>query len=100
MMALFCWHLALEKLLKALWVKNNIENHPPRIHNLIYLHDGAKLNLATEQKAELLIINSWNIEGRYPDYQTKLSQAFTKEYIESKTQIVLNLKKCLQEILQ
>jgi HEPN domain-containing protein len=25
MLALFCWHLTIEKLLKAIWIKNNTE---------------------------------------------------------------------------
>lgn len=35
---LFLAHLSLEKLLKACWVKNNIENNPPKTHNLVYWH--------------------------------------------------------------
>ncbi|MBI4648498.1 MAG: HEPN domain-containing protein [Bacteroidia bacterium] len=100
MMALFCWHLTIKKLLKALWIKNNNDNYPPRTHNLKYLHDEAKLSLSTEWQTELLIVNSWNIEGRYPDYQTKLYKLITKEYIDTKTQTILNIKICLQEMLQ
>lgn len=100
MLALFCWHLTMEKLLKAIWIKNNTENYPPRTHNLLSLHDGAKLNLSTDIQTELLIVNSWNQEGRYPDYQTKLYKTITKEYVESRTENILNLKKCLLEILQ
>ncbi|OFX16926.1 MAG: hypothetical protein A2033_19395 [Bacteroidetes bacterium GWA2_31_9] len=100
MMALFCWHLTIEKLLKALWVKNNTDNYPPRTHNLKYLHDEAKLCLSIEWQAELLTINSWNIEGRYPEYQTKLYKSINKDYIDNKSQTILNIKICLQEILQ
>ena len=32
--ALFIGHLSLEKILKALWVKNNQSDIPPRTHNL------------------------------------------------------------------
>jgi HEPN domain-containing protein len=35
--ALFCAHLSIEKLAKALWVKEHESNFPPRIHNLITL---------------------------------------------------------------
>jgi hypothetical protein len=65
---------------------------------LISLHDGAKLNLSADMQAELLIVNSWNQEGRYPDYQAKLYKTITKEYVESKTENILNLKKCLREL--
>lgn len=33
-MALFMFHLVIEKLLKAYWVKDNIDNSPPFSHNL------------------------------------------------------------------
>jgi hypothetical protein len=36
-MALFMLHLVLEKLLKAHRVKDNVNNFPPRIHDLQYL---------------------------------------------------------------
>ena len=49
--ALFCWHLAIEKILKAHWVKNNKDNYPPRTHNLVLLHDQTQF---------------WNLEGRNP----------------------------------
>jgi HEPN domain-containing protein len=35
--SLFFAHLALEKLCKALWVKSNESNIPPKIHNLVRL---------------------------------------------------------------
>ena len=35
--ALFFGHLYLEKSAKALWVKNNTENIPPKIHNIVKL---------------------------------------------------------------
>jgi HEPN domain-containing protein len=100
MMALFCWHLALEKMFKALWVMNNEDNHPPRIHSLIYLHQEAKLDLPIELQDEFKMIEAWNLEGRYPDYQTKLYKTITKEYVDGKTELILKLKQCLQEKLQ
>jgi HEPN domain-containing protein len=35
--ALFFTHLVIEKLCKALWIKYNTENVPPRSNNLVYL---------------------------------------------------------------
>lgn len=100
MMALFCWHLAIEKLLKAHWVKDNEENYPPRTHNLTLLHDQTKLNLPEEMQEDLKIINFWNIEGRYPDYQNAVYKTATKEYIDSKKQTVETIRTCLLEKLQ
>lgn len=100
MMALFCWHLCIEKLLKAHWVKDNEEDIPPMIHNLTYLHKQTQLNLAQEMLEDLKVINFWNIEGRYPDYQKGLYQTATKEYVSGKKKTVENIRKCLLEKLQ
>ena len=99
-MAAFCFHLSIEKLLKGIWVKNNDDNYPPKIHNLIYLHDAAKLDLEEALKVELLAMNAWNLEGRYPEYKSRMSTSINKQYIDSKIEIVLKLKSCLIEILQ
>jgi HEPN domain-containing protein len=37
--ALFAFHLTIEKLLKAIWVKDNIENTPPRQHDLTFIYN-------------------------------------------------------------
>ena len=99
-MAAFCFHLCIEKLLKGIWVKNNESDYPPRIHNLVSLHNGAKLNLESEIVAELSAINSWNLEGRYPEYRTKMYFAITKQFLDLKIEILTKIKLCLLEILQ
>ncbi len=100
MMALFCWHLCIEKLLKAHWVKDNEENFAPRTHNLTLLHDQTLLNLSEDTQADLRIINFWNIEGRYPDYRNIVFKAATKEYIEEKGPMIKNIRLCLIEKMQ
>ena len=47
---LFFGHLYLEKILKALWVKNNKENYPPKIHNLLSILKQAKIELEENQQ--------------------------------------------------
>lgn len=66
---LFLGHLVLEKTLKALWIKNKSNNHPPRIHNLLKIAEEAKIKLIENQKVFLLNVNDFNIETRYPDYK-------------------------------
>src|SRR5215471_311688 len=66
--ALFFAHLTLEKLCKAIWVKNNSENNPPKIHNLVRLLELARIELNDEQKDFFLMFNNFQLEGRYPDY--------------------------------
>jgi HEPN domain-containing protein len=99
-LAAFCFHLTIEKLLKANWVKNNEENYPPRIHNLTYLHNEAKLNLDDEMKDLCKLINSWNQEGRYPEYISKLHQGISGEYLSFVMNDLIKLRQCLQSQLQ
>lgn len=72
--SLFLAHLSLEKLCKAIWVKNNVTDHPPRIHNLVYLLKQSNLELTNEQLDFFLLFNDFQLEGRYPDYQQKIYQ--------------------------
>ena len=69
MLCLFVCHLMIEKLLKSNWVKDNQTNFPPFTHNLEILHSQTMLNLPVEEIANLRLINTWNIEGRYVDYK-------------------------------
>ena len=66
-LSLFAMHLALEKLLKALWIKRSVTDTPPYTHDLQRLCDDLQLEISAEEYDFLSIINSWNIRGRYPD---------------------------------
>ena len=55
--SLFCVHLSLEKIIKALWVNDNELNFPPRIHNLVRLLEGTSVELKEE---ELIFLNDLN----------------------------------------
>ncbi|MDR0822542.1 MAG: HEPN domain-containing protein, partial [Endomicrobium sp.] len=71
--ALFVGHLTIEKLLKALFLKNNPkEIDVPRTHNLVFLAQKANLALTDEQKNDLALFTTFNIEARYPDYKLKI----------------------------
>ncbi|MHB1399316.1 MAG: HEPN domain-containing protein [Trichloromonadaceae bacterium] len=63
---LFFAHLALEKTLKA-HVCRATQGLSPPIHNLLRLADHACLTLETQQRELLAEVNSFNIEGRYPE---------------------------------
>jgi HEPN domain-containing protein len=47
--SLFAFHLVVEKLLKAHWVKDNIPNSPPRIDDLPELFKQTELELTFDQ---------------------------------------------------
>ena len=66
--ALFFTHLVIEKICKALWIKHNDSNIPPRTHNLIFILSQTSVELKEEQSEFLLNLNRFQLEGRYPEY--------------------------------
>jgi len=62
-LALFVGHLVIEKLLKAYYVEN-MDIHPPLIHNLLRIAEKSKLELSEEQKDLLVTVTTFNIQAR------------------------------------
>ncbi|MFA5781586.1 MAG: HEPN domain-containing protein [Bacteroidales bacterium] len=84
--SLFYTHLVIEKLCKALWIKYNETNIPPKTHNLIYILSQTTIVLPEDKSELMLNLNRFQLEGRYPEYITKMlnicNEKFTKEKIE------------------
>lgn len=97
--SLFCAHLCLEKILKAHWVKDNTPNVPPRIHNLVFLADQTKLTFNNEQRSFLERMNVFQLEGRYPDYQYKISKTLKKKNTLQLLEQTKTLRTWLQKML-
>jgi HEPN domain-containing protein len=76
---LFFCHLVLEKGLKALVVKET-KKIPPKIHNLPLLAEKASVSFDAKQTDFLVLMNSFNIEARYPDEQYQIYKKLTKAY--------------------
>lgn len=64
--SLFFCHLAIEKMLKALYLKNS-GKHPPFIHDLAKLAVLAGAAPTASQMEELAEIASFNVAARYDD---------------------------------
>ena len=64
--SLFFTHLAIEKALKA-HVTKEINDVPPRIHNLIRLMEIAGLKVNQQQQEFLREFGVYQLQGRYPD---------------------------------
>ena len=79
--SLFAYHLCVEKLLKAVWIKDNVDNFPPRTHDLTKIYNETDLDLESKWYDLLVIVNEWNIEGRYPDYKLKIYKRATDDYV-------------------
>jgi HEPN domain-containing protein len=78
--SLFIGHLVLEKLLKAVFVKNNGNKIPPKLHNLVRLAELSFIELNEDKKVLLDKINDFNLEVWYPEYKNELYKTCTKEF--------------------
>lgn len=96
--ALFFGHLAIEKMLKALYVTVKREHAPP-IHNLARLARLADIQMSKGRKEQLVLITSFNIEARYPDLKRSFRKKCTKEYAAEQIQAIKDAMKWLQETL-
>lgn len=96
--ALFFGHLALEKMLKALYV-NNCKKHAPPIHNLQRLAKLAGLSLDEDKIEKLILISSFNIEARYPDIKRSFRIKCTKKFTIDQIQIIKEIYKWLKEMI-
>lgn len=98
--SLFFAHLVIEKICKALWIKHNESNVPPRAHNLLQLISATPIILNDERSEFLLRLNRFHLEGRYPDYLTKLhsicNMSFTTGIIEETNNLRLWLLEKVQ----
>lgn len=96
-LSLFALHLTLEKLLKALWIKESITDTPLYTHDLQRLCNELNLDISQEDFDFLTIVNSWNIRGRYPDYTSRLYRNTSAKYLKEQIEKVNKLKKWLEE---
>jgi HEPN domain-containing protein len=76
----FMCHQAIEKILKAYYVKV-LSEHPPRSHNLTLLAEKTDIiqELSDNQKNILLTLEPLNIEARYPSQKERLLKSLTPE---------------------
>lgn len=79
--ALFIGHLVIEKLLKAIFVKEK-QKHALFTHDLLRLASKTDLVLTEEAKEWLDDISTFNLNARYDNYKNDFQQLCTKEYTE------------------
>ena len=95
--SLFISHLAIEKILKGLWVKDNENNIPPKIHNLLKLVEQTKIDLSNEKKKLIFEVTRFNIEARYPDYKFDFYKKCTKDFAKDYLIKIRELHKCIRK---
>ncbi len=98
--SLFFAHLVIEKICKAHWIRCNTNNIPPRSHNLMHLLESTQVNPTENQSEFMLSLNRFQLEGRYPEYYSKLrtvcDEQFTKKMIDETDKLRLWLLKKLE----
>lgn len=97
--SLFIGHLAIEKLLKAYFVKVN-SNHPPFIHNLLRLAEKSNLELTDTQKEQLLAITAFNLNTRYDDYKLSFKKQCTFEFTSHWIGTIKQLHTWIKQLIQ
>jgi HEPN domain-containing protein len=97
---LFWAHLVAEKYAKALWIKHNTENVPPKTHNIAFLVSKTELNIPEKMTELMLLANRFNMEGRYPEYIQNMEITGNKDFAEDNIRQIKTLIVWLKENLQ
>lgn len=99
----FMCQQALEKLAKGLYTFY-IDDEVPRVHNITFIYNKVAYKIDVEiddEKYDLFDkLSAYYIQGRYPTYKEKISQAINKEEakeILDKTKEVFEWMKSLKE---
>jgi HEPN domain-containing protein len=96
--ALFMGHIAIEKLLKACFVKRK-ENHASFTHNLYRLAELAELEISEEYADWLLTITTFNINARYDDYKKEFYNMCTADFAKQWIDNIKNLQQWIKQML-
>ena len=98
---LFMGHLVIEKLLKALYAKNNKNApHAPKSHDLIYLAEKNRLKLTERQEDLFDTFTRFNMNGRYDDYKKTFAEKCTNEYTLEQIKNIEEFRKWLKSLLK
>lgn len=98
---LFFCHLSLEKLLKAIFVHQQ-QTQAPYIHDLVILAKKAGIEFTHEQRLQLEVITTFNIEGRYANVKSDFYKQYNRKstaeaYLQSTKQLRVWLKTYLKK---
>lgn len=97
--SLFFGHLAIEKLLKAIYVEKNGE-HAPYIHNLLRLAEISGIKLNDAHKDLLIKITTFNVESRYPDEKRSFRKKCTRDFTINALNQIEDVYKWLKSKIQ
>jgi HEPN domain-containing protein len=98
--SLFIGHLVIEKLLKAVYIKNTEDINPPRIHDLLELAKRANIRVSEQQEDILDLLSTFNISARYPDYKQSFYLKCTVDYTNQRINEIKELRQWLISIIK
>lgn len=89
---LFFCHLCIEKITKAILVKET-NQIPPKSHDIFYLANKAQIKLPENKQRIVQILMKYQLEGRYPEYYPKPpSLELTMNYLKETQNLLKWLK--------
>lgn len=94
--SLFVGHLALEKALKAAYVKQ-VDIQVPHIHHLLRIARACSVELTSEQEDFLLEVTTYNLKGRYPDYKQSFFRKASREFTSNRIKRIREMQQWLRE---
>ena len=98
---LFFGQMVIEKLLKALYAKNNKrEPHAPKTHDLLYLAEKMNLEVTDKQAKALVEITKFNLNTRYDDYKREFYNQCTDEFTEEQIKKIEEVKAWIETMLK
>ena len=98
---LFFGQMVIEKLLKALYAKNNKgAPYAPKTHDLLYLAEKLNIELTEEQEVTLNEITTFNLSTRYDDYKRAFYDKCTDEYTEEQIKKIEEVKVWIESMLK
>jgi HEPN domain-containing protein len=93
--ALFLGHLVIEKLLKALYVKQQ-SKHAIMSHDLLRLASKTDIEISEERTEWLDRLTTFNINTRYDSYKQDFYKLCTREFAEEWKSNIKDLRKWLR----
>lgn len=97
---LFFGHLAVEKLLKAIYAKKN-PDAPLAIktHNLLALAEKCEIDLTDGQVEKLQVITQFNISARYDDFKQSFSSKCSDDWTDAQMRNIDEARAWLKDLL-
>lgn len=89
--ALFFFHLSLEKMLTAHWIKDNLNNTPNFANELQKIASETHVRLESVHVDFLHLVTTWDIKAKHPDTNNNLKKLATNEYTYRQSKKVKNL---------